>query len=77
MKRRRRLGESSITNEQAEAACAPIEDALDRKDCVYDVLVTQDLTMVGAVLAQVDVHDSLLVDFQASCDNAVDPQRTC
>eukprot|EP00980_Cylindrotheca_fusiformis_P001035 scaffold279_cov90-Cylindrotheca_fusiformis.AAC.5 len=49
MKRlRRRLGESSITDEQAEAACAPIEDALDRKDCIYDVLVTQDLTMVGA-----------------------------
>eukprot|EP00980_Cylindrotheca_fusiformis_P002380 scaffold556_cov193-Cylindrotheca_fusiformis.AAC.1 len=48
MKLRRRLGESSITNEQAEAACAPIEDALDHKDCVYDVLVTQDLTMVGA-----------------------------
>eukprot|EP00980_Cylindrotheca_fusiformis_P021853 scaffold8693_cov103-Cylindrotheca_fusiformis.AAC.1 len=36
MKLRRRLGESSITNEQAEAACAPIGDALDRKDCVYD-----------------------------------------
>eukprot|EP00980_Cylindrotheca_fusiformis_P011252 scaffold2587_cov101-Cylindrotheca_fusiformis.AAC.1 len=49
MKRRhRRLGESFITDEQAEAACAPIEDALDRKDCIYDVLVTQDLTMVGA-----------------------------
>eukprot|EP00980_Cylindrotheca_fusiformis_P027753 scaffold22558_cov116-Cylindrotheca_fusiformis.AAC.2 len=46
--KRRRLGESSITNEQAEAVCAPIEDALDRKDCVYDVLVTQDPTMVGA-----------------------------
>eukprot|EP00980_Cylindrotheca_fusiformis_P014676 scaffold3998_cov66-Cylindrotheca_fusiformis.AAC.1 len=49
MKRlRRRLGESSITDEQAEAACASIEDALDRKDCIYDVLVTQDLAMVGA-----------------------------
>eukprot|EP00980_Cylindrotheca_fusiformis_P004986 scaffold1060_cov109-Cylindrotheca_fusiformis.AAC.2 len=47
-RRRRRLGESSITNDQAEAACAPIENVLDRKDCVYDVLVTQDLTMVGA-----------------------------
>eukprot|EP00980_Cylindrotheca_fusiformis_P000729 scaffold173_cov88-Cylindrotheca_fusiformis.AAC.1 len=46
--KRRRLGESSITDEQAEAACASIEDALDRKDCIYDVLVTQDLTMVGA-----------------------------
>eukprot|EP00980_Cylindrotheca_fusiformis_P013126 scaffold3297_cov132-Cylindrotheca_fusiformis.AAC.6 len=49
MKRRhRRLGESSITDEQAEAACAPIEDVLDRKDCVSDVLATQDLTMIEA-----------------------------
>eukprot|EP00980_Cylindrotheca_fusiformis_P027752 scaffold22558_cov116-Cylindrotheca_fusiformis.AAC.1 len=48
MKRHRRLGESSITAKQAEAACAPIEDVLDRKDCIYDVLVTQDLSMVGA-----------------------------
>eukprot|EP00980_Cylindrotheca_fusiformis_P012983 scaffold3240_cov68-Cylindrotheca_fusiformis.AAC.3 len=48
MKRRRRLGESSITEKQAETACAPIKGVLDRKDCVYDVLVTQDLTMVGA-----------------------------
>eukprot|EP00980_Cylindrotheca_fusiformis_P017454 scaffold5439_cov132-Cylindrotheca_fusiformis.AAC.13 len=47
-RRRRRLGESSITDEQAEAACAPIADILDRKDCIYDVLVTQDISMVGA-----------------------------
>jgi hypothetical protein len=46
--RRRRLGESSITEEQAEAACAAIKDTLDRKDCVYDVLATQDVEMVGA-----------------------------
>ena len=45
---RRRLGESSITEKQAEAACASIEDPLDRKDCVYDVLATQDISMVGA-----------------------------
>jgi hypothetical protein len=45
---RRRLGESSITEMQAEAACASIEDPLDRKDCVYDVLTTQDMGMVGA-----------------------------
>jgi hypothetical protein len=47
-RRRRRLGESSITERQAEAACASIEDPLDRKDCVYDVLATQDIGMVGA-----------------------------
>jgi hypothetical protein len=46
--RRRRLGESSITEGQAEAACASIADPLERKDCVYDILATQDIGMVGA-----------------------------
>jgi hypothetical protein len=46
--RQRRLGESSITEEQAEDACSSLKDAADRKDCVYDVLATQDLDMVGA-----------------------------
>ena len=46
--RRRRLEESSITEEQAEKACSGIKDPLDRKDCVYDVLATQDLDMTGA-----------------------------
>jgi hypothetical protein len=45
--RRRRLDESSITEEQAEKACAHL-DALSRKDCVYDILATQDIGMVGA-----------------------------
>ena len=46
--RHRRLGELSITEEKAEAACAHLESAEDRKDCVYDVLATQDIGMVGA-----------------------------
>lgn len=46
--RRRKLGEATVTEAQAEAACAQIKDALDRKDCLYDVLATQDLGMVGA-----------------------------
>eukprot|EP00980_Cylindrotheca_fusiformis_P002566 scaffold609_cov130-Cylindrotheca_fusiformis.AAC.2 len=46
--RRRRLDESLITEEQAEAACASLADPLDRKDCVYDILATQDIGMVGA-----------------------------
>jgi hypothetical protein len=46
--RRRRLDEQSITEEQAEAACADLKNQLDRKDCVYDILATQDLDMVGA-----------------------------
>jgi len=46
--RRRRLDESSVSVEQAEAACASLPTMLDRKDCVYDILATQDLDMVGA-----------------------------
>jgi hypothetical protein len=47
--RRRRLGESFISEEEAETACAKaLKDAADIKDCVYDVLATQDFAMVGA-----------------------------
>lgn len=46
--RRRRLGETTVSLEQAEAACAQLKSALDRKDCVYDILATQDLDMAGA-----------------------------
>jgi len=46
--RTRRLGESSITEEQAEAACGGLKDEWDRKDCVYDILASQDMGMVGA-----------------------------
>ncbi|CAJ1961471.1 unnamed protein product [Cylindrotheca closterium] len=45
---RRRLDEKSLTVEQAEAACSSLSNPLDVKDCVYDVLATQDLDMVGA-----------------------------
>jgi len=47
-KRRRRLDESTVTMEQAEEACKTLKDPLSRKDCVYDILATQDLDMVGA-----------------------------
>jgi hypothetical protein len=47
--RRRHLGEQSISLEQAEATCAnSLSDPLDIKDCVYDIMATQDLEMVGA-----------------------------
>eukprot|EP00980_Cylindrotheca_fusiformis_P022137 scaffold9029_cov172-Cylindrotheca_fusiformis.AAC.2 len=46
--RRRRLEESSISEEEAEKACGAIKDPIDRKDCIYDVLATQDITMTGA-----------------------------
>jgi len=47
--RHRRLGEESISSEEAKAACAKrLNDPLDVKDCVYDILATQNLDMVGA-----------------------------
>mmetsp|Transcript_23961 Transcript_23961/g.58563 ORF Transcript_23961/g.58563 Transcript_23961/m.58563 type:complete len:189 (-) Transcript_23961:152-718(-) len=47
--RRRRLHESKISMEQAESACKrSLKDPLDVKDCVYDILATQDLDMAGA-----------------------------
>eukprot|EP00980_Cylindrotheca_fusiformis_P010174 scaffold2263_cov139-Cylindrotheca_fusiformis.AAC.1 len=41
--RRRRLEESSVSEEDAEKACSAIEDPLDREDCIYDVLATQNI----------------------------------
>lgn len=47
--RRRRLDESTISVEAAEAACSKaLSHDLDIKDCVYDILATQDMDMVGA-----------------------------
>ena len=46
--RRRRLEESSVSIEDAEKACASLTDELDRKDCVYDIIATQDTGMAGA-----------------------------
>jgi len=46
--RKRRLGEVTVTEEQAEAACAGLKDEFSRKGCIYDILATQDLDMVGA-----------------------------
>lgn len=46
--RRRRLEESTVSEADAEKACASVADTLDRKDCIYDILATQDLGMVGA-----------------------------
>lgn len=45
--RRRRLAEG-ISVEEAEAACASLKDPSDRKDCVYDIVATQDVEMAGA-----------------------------
>mmetsp|Transcript_2076 Transcript_2076/g.4693 ORF Transcript_2076/g.4693 Transcript_2076/m.4693 type:complete len:281 (-) Transcript_2076:119-961(-) len=47
--RSRRLVESAISIEKAEATCgAALADPLTVKECVYHILATQDLDMVGA-----------------------------
>ena len=46
--RRRRMDESAVSEEEAEKACATLKDPLSIKDCVYDILATQDMDMVGA-----------------------------
>jgi len=47
--RRRRLSESNISIQDAEAACSSqLMDPLAIQDCIYDVMATQDLDMVGA-----------------------------
>ncbi|KAL3935362.1 MAG: hypothetical protein SGBAC_009106 [Bacillariaceae sp.] len=46
--RKRRLDESSISVEDAEKACISLKDPSSIKDCIYDVVATQDLDMVGA-----------------------------
>ena len=46
--RTRRLAESGMTSEDAEAACDHLVDAEEKKACVFDVLATQDLAMAGA-----------------------------
>ena len=45
--RQRRLA-NGMETETAEAACAHLEDEFSRKGCVYDILATQDMDMVGA-----------------------------
>ena len=46
--RRRRFDEASVTEEQAEAACAGLEDEFSRKGCIYNIIATPRLGMVGA-----------------------------
>jgi uncharacterized protein YecT (DUF1311 family) len=43
-----RLSAADITEQQAKKACAKIKDAGDRKNCVFDVLATQDVGMAEA-----------------------------
>jgi hypothetical protein len=44
---RRRLGESLITQEEAESACSKVTES-DRDLCVFDVMATNDVGVVGA-----------------------------
>ena len=43
---RRRLGESLMTQKDAEAACAHASEE-DFKDCIFDVLATNDEAVAG------------------------------
>ena len=45
LEKNRRLGESKLTTEKAEAACV---SAQDFDSCVHDVLATNDIDMAGA-----------------------------
>ena len=44
----RRLAESGMTHENAEAACDHLLDPEEKQACVFDVLATQDLSMASA-----------------------------
>jgi hypothetical protein len=46
--RRRRLSESTTKLAEAEAACAHIADEDDRDNCVFDVILTDDLGMAAS-----------------------------
>jgi hypothetical protein len=46
--RRRRLGESTAKQAAAEKACAHVQDPEERDDCIFDVLLTDDMEMAGA-----------------------------
>lgn len=43
-----RLDSSNVTEEEAEAACLSLEDSLLARDCIHNILATQDLDMLGA-----------------------------
>jgi uncharacterized protein YecT (DUF1311 family) len=42
------LGAADITEAQAKKACATLRDPGDRKNCIFDVLATQDIDMAEA-----------------------------
>lgn len=48
--KRRRLGETVISMEGAELACAKILEKDQRQDCIFDVVTTQDKEMAVACL---------------------------
>lgn len=39
---------ADVTEKQAQKACSKLKDPGDRKNCVFDILATQDLDMVEA-----------------------------
>jgi hypothetical protein len=45
---RRRLSESSISQEDAEIAGVRVGDETDRNACIFDVIATNDKDLAGA-----------------------------
>lgn len=45
--KRRRLGESVITEDEAALACSRVEE-MSRESCIFDVLATNDKDMAGS-----------------------------
>lgn len=46
--KRRRLGASAITRDDATLACAHVDDSVDNRDCIHDVLATNNMDIAGA-----------------------------
>ena len=44
----RRLAAVTVSKTDAEDACAYVADECDCKECIYDVLVTEDVSVAGA-----------------------------
>jgi hypothetical protein len=48
VQRRRRLSESATKQAEAEKACEKLQDPEERKECIFDVILTNDIEMAQA-----------------------------
>jgi hypothetical protein len=47
-RRRQRLGAAAANRAAAQAACAGVTDPTDRENCVFDLLLSDDIEMASA-----------------------------